>query len=353
MPLISSLRGLRPEVEQLVNFFMKGKRFAQREPEMPMIPAMEVGDPLFRTRFPLPYYEGSPSYISYQDLERMNRAADLGYRIPAWRGVKGFPARDAFDPSFRGRGAHVDLTPSGHASRIWSRKYGKPFDVSPEFTGLNETDKDVGLRLMSQVAIRPSKRPVYMSDFEANDPDLIAKIHGYDPDDLYRGITQKDADEIGDFMTGDKFYKQRWNRAIELLRDNDSDILYPNIGEVDKSKRNLYSRWMRAERANDYAEIPKLESYQNFLGGKSAATWFNDPGRTTLPLSLRMEMADELLSDPRKLTLIGNPSYVVTDPSRMRDLGLAEFRDPESFSLYKAQGGVIKKQGALRMLSKY
>jgi hypothetical protein len=330
MASLGALRQLKPELQQLLNFFSKGKRFAQREMDVPMIASDSPEARNLVTHFRPGYYEGSPSDISFEDIERLSRGVEQGFTLPAWRGVRSFLREGKIDPSFETRGAHVDLSPSAHASRRWLEKYGSIYDI-PENMDPRTLDIDKA-RLMTQVAIKRPKNTLFATDREANTPEELAEILGIDPVKFFSDIDS-------DALTHDQF-----QRILPEYIDRDIDILYPNIGEVaGSSNASPFSRSRRAFRSGEYLNNPKITPFKNYLKDKDEFSWHPiHPTLDRLPLDIRFQIGEDLMSDPNFMKEIGNPSYIVTDPRRMRDIGAAQFTNPEGKTIFDAKGGRVK-----------
>ena len=261
-------------------------------------------------------YHGPMGYtptLSMEDyVARLERASEQGFSLPGWRALRKFPNLGEVDKSFHNAGAHVDLTPSAHASRIYGAR-SKPFDMSPDITGIRSsvldplpshfTENDISPGLMSQVVLKPHKNTLLLTDAEANSPNVLSDI-------LDAG------------MPRDLYYdggKEAWDYMLQFLKDEDIGLLYPNVGELLYSIRNP-SRYNRVHNAS-YKIDSKLPIT---MGSKE-----------------RFRLGKEFMEDPFSMRLLGNPSYVTPDPRNMRDLNLGTFTNPNGRTIYDKEGGLV------------
>lgn len=333
---------------RLLRFLAKGRRFAQREPEMPMV-QREMRPDAFSTLFPNPYYEGAPNDISFEDIQRLSRAADQGFTLPAWRAVKHYPLEGEIDPSFRSQGAHVDLSPSGYASRIYAQKWGQPYTIpygripAEDPVGAFERSQDLNnIRLMTQAAIRPARHTLLVTDSEVNNPYHIAQAMGLDPQKYY-----------SELMGGkDPFDEMKWKKILNEMSNWDMAMLYPNVGEVVQAKRfQPTSRASRTTRAEDWLDNPRQADFEEFVTNPNRWKMFAYSNEMEKPpLDLRLGLGREMMEDPLKMRMIGNPSYVVPNPENLRDLGMGQFLNPTGRTIYDAKGGYVNLKGGLSCL---
>ena len=313
----------------LMNAYNRGKRYFNLDDIQPMLSSKKnMGLKVVGALTNMQNQESEAEAI-----ERFTRAAQQGYNVPAWRAVSRFPVGE--DLSFTmGKGAHVDLTPSGYASRIFATRHLPPdlFDpLTNSITGmdLSHVTPRFGKnpRIMTQVAVKPSDNTLLVSDAEANDPSILANILG-DPG-MFKHLPVN---------AGDELY---WQRLRQALQSEDMSLLYPNIGEVNTDFTKPIDRYTRADRVTQYLDSDEPTDVDSFMHAMRNWSPLTGLGYSDLDLTKRLALGKHFMNNPRDMRYLGNPSYVVTDPRNMRDLHLGQFRNPQGTTIYDKEGGLV------------